>query len=687
MPHSSPVPPLATAGLFDRLTRHDALFSGWLRVFRNGGGPGGDRVTLHDFATRLDGELARLSHDLGLGCYRPGPLRRLTIPKRDGGGRPLAIPCVRDRVVHATLHELLLPLLEAEFEPESFGFRPGRSVEQAVAAVARLRDEGFTHVIDADIRRFFECVPHGPLIARLQQSVADARIVRLVSQWLAASGPSGRGLAQGSPLSPLLANLYLDHLDEALRGKGVRLVRFADDFVVLCKSEARAQEVLARVTQELAALGLDLNAEKTRIVDFDKGFRFLGHLFVRALALKAEPLPEPFTIAAPANAARGAAQVSAPRPEPLEPEEPLAAPPEHDPFEALPLRAEALVPPALPVSDLAPVVRPLYLYEKGRILSTRSGAFTVEEGEAEIFACAVTRVDRIEIGPEAAADAEALRLAVDNSIPVVFVSGAGAPVAHLAPEIARHGRLHLEQARAALDGQRARTIASTIVLARIRNARALLRRLNRKRKDEAVAEAASKLGRILRKLDDAEDVEAARAVEAEAAALYWPAWGRTLVEGFPFRYRVRHPADSPVNLLLDFAAALLTRDVAAIAAQHGLHPGFGILHAARDEPGPLAYDLVEPYRAPLCEGFVVYALNNRIVMQQHFHRQDDGAHALFPEGRERFIRAYEAWLARPVRNPRRGTDTPWRVIIEGDIVAFRDALLSGAEFSFYDMGY
>jgi CRISP-associated protein Cas1 len=111
------------------------------------------------------------------------------------------------------------------------------------------------------------------------------------------------------------------------------------------------------------------------------------------------------------------------------------------------------------------------------------------------------------------------------------------------------------------------------------------------------------------------------------------------------------------------------------------------LHAAREEPGPVAYDLVEPYRAPLCEGFVVYALNNRIVMQQHFHRQDDGTHALFPEGRERFIRAYEAWLARPVRNPRRGADTPWRSTIEGDIMAFRDALLTGSDFSPYDMGY
>jgi CRISPR-associated protein Cas1 len=333
------------------------------------------------------------------------------------------------------------------------------------------------------------------------------------------------------------------------------------------------------------------------------------------------------------------------------------------------------------------VVRPLYLYEKGRRLSTRSGAFTVEEGEAEIFACAVTRVDRIEIGPEAQADGEALRLAIDNRIPVVFVSGAGAPVAHLSPQVTHHGRLHLAQARAALDGGRARSIASALVSARVRNARALLRRLNRRRKDEGVAQAAGKLGDILDKLDAAENVASARAVEAEAAALYWPAWGRTLREGFPFSQRVRHPPDSPVNLLLDFAAALLTRDVATIAAQHGLHPGFGILHAARDEPGPVAYDLVEPYRAPLCEGFVVYALNNRIVSQQHFHRQDDGAPALFPQGRERFIRAYEAWLARPVRNLRRGADTPWRAVIEGDIMAFCDALLSGAEFSAYDMGY
>ena len=144
--------------LFAELCRIENLAEGWHKVYANAGGPGGDGVSVHDFAARAGGELARLGADLMHGAYRPGPLRRVQIPKRSGGTRPLAIPCVRDRIVQSALHILLSPLLEAEFEEGSFGYRPGRGVREALQRVQALHRQGYAHVVDADIARYFETV-------------------------------------------------------------------------------------------------------------------------------------------------------------------------------------------------------------------------------------------------------------------------------------------------------------------------------------------------------------------------------------------------------------------------------------------------------------------------------------------------------------------------------------------------
>ena len=189
---------------------------------------------------------------------------------------------MRDRVVQSSVALLLTPLLDREFEEASYGYRPGRSVKQAVEKVRRMRAEGFIWTVDADIQGYFDNISHEKLVARFLRSVTESPLVELVSLWIETGSGSGRGLPQGSPLSPLLANLYLDDLDEALSSKGLRLVRFADDFVVLSKDRLGAEQALARVEKLLTGFGLTLNREKTRIRSFDNSLRFLGHLFVRS---------------------------------------------------------------------------------------------------------------------------------------------------------------------------------------------------------------------------------------------------------------------------------------------------------------------------------------------------------------------------------------------------------------------
>lgn len=273
MPNPRPVP------LFELATGPGALAAAWRQVRRKKGGPGGDGMTLDGFAAGLEGRLARLSGSLRDGRYRPGPLRRYPIAKPDGGLRWLAIPTVTDRVAQGAFANALSAHLDPAMADGSFAYRPGRSVELAVGRVVTYRLWGFGHVIDADIERFFDRVPHTEMTACLDDAIDCRRTVRLVADWLGGFTSWHRGLAQGSPISPILANLYLTPIDRAFAGRRVRLVRYADDLLLFCRTRRSAEVALNRLARELRSLHLSLNPEKTTVTGFAAGFTFLGHRF------------------------------------------------------------------------------------------------------------------------------------------------------------------------------------------------------------------------------------------------------------------------------------------------------------------------------------------------------------------------------------------------------------------------
>lgn len=669
------------AELFDHITDLETLQAAWGRVRANRGGPGGDGVGIEEFGREALARLLRLQRDLRAGTYRPGPVRRLDVPKRSGGTRPLAIPCIVDRVAQGAAALVLTPLLEPEMEDASFAYRAGRSVRMAVARVALLRREGYRWVVDGDIERFFENVPQATLLERLGRYVSDRRVLELARLWLAEACPGGRGLPQGSPLSPLLSNIYLDSVDEAIEGKGVRLVRFADDFVLLCKSELLAEQARTRMAALLAEHGLRLHPEKTRIVPFEKSFRFLGHLFVRSLVLEEAgyeelealqrelaPPPLPTTVPPPRQAAPAAPRAESP---------PSAAPAPTADEDVAEERGRGL----------APVLRVLYIGRPGRRLSLRNEAFTVLEDEDELIAIPHRRVDRIELWPGAAADDEAIRHALATDTLVAYVNGRGRTLGLCAADDMRRAALHLAQARHALEPALRLDLARRIVEGRLCNQRALLRRLDRRRKDPQVSAAAGQIGRIMRRLASAADVDALLGFEGEAAAHYWPALGRCLEHGWTLRTRERRPPPDPVNLLLSFAASMLSRDVATLAARHGLHPGFGALHQAQDGRQACVYDLMEEFRAPLAEGLAVYALNNRLVQAPMFSTTGDGGCLIHGEGRDAFVRAYEAWLDRPIASPRSGDKIAWRRLVEEQALAYARHVRGAESYAPYVMDY
>ena len=277
--------------LIDKVYAPRTLRAAFARVKANGGGPGVDHVRIERFESDLDGNLARLGEALRGGTYRPRAVRRAWVPKPGRRERrPLGIPTVRDRVVQTALRWALEPIFERDFAEHSYGFRPGRGAKDALRRVDRLLKAGHRWVVDADIRSYFDTLPHERLLERVRTKVRDGRVLALLEAFLGqdvmdgmASWTPEAGTPQGAVVSPLLSNIYLDPFDHLVAERGHALVRYADDFVILCRTEAEAREALVLVAAWMAEAGLSLHPEKTRVVDaaLPGGFDFLGYHFER----------------------------------------------------------------------------------------------------------------------------------------------------------------------------------------------------------------------------------------------------------------------------------------------------------------------------------------------------------------------------------------------------------------------
>lgn len=444
-----------------------------------------------------------------------------------------------------------------------------------------------------------------------------------------------------------MANLYLDHLDEEIHRRGVRIVRFADDFVILCKRRKSAEALLEETEELLKTLGLELNSAKTRLVDFDKGFEFLGYLFVKSLAIKRQH--NELTVASKAEPVAKPGKAKSNR----RWTEPVQEVSDFDEVENAPVTR----------TDHDTGDRVLYVLERGRHLDVGSSAFTILDREGdELAMIGQHRVDRIEIGTGVSLSEDTLQHCIANHIPLTFVNGFGAPRAELRKPEKENAALQLSQASSCLNRDFQITVSRALVDARIRNQRTQLFRLNRNPKNEKIDQALERTKRHLRKLDEANTVDKLRGLEGAVAAEYWKALGY-LTKGAATPFIRQRPASDLLNATINYLTWKLHRDTISAILTARLHPGFGFLHAVREYADALVYDLMEPFRAPLTEGLAAFLFNSNRLKPEMFESENANTVHILPPARNAIVSGYEQYVSKRIRHNGSSRKFGWRRVM------------------------
>jgi len=289
--------------LIDKVYPEKNLRAAFAKVADNEGAPGVDHVTVKQFENDVDRRVGLLSEELRTGKFRPQAIRRVNIPKPGSREtRPLGIPTIRDRVVQGAVRHAIEPIFEREFAEHRYGFRPRRGCKDALYRVDHLLKEGFVYVVDVDLKSYFDTIPHDRLMSLVRERIADSKVLSLIESFLKAGIMDGlrewtptAGAPQGAVLSPLLSNIYLNPLDHLMAQEGFEMVRYADDLVILCRTEEAARQALMRIQQWTTDAGLTLHPTKTRLVDARiEGFDFLGYHFRGQLRLPREKSEKKF---------------------------------------------------------------------------------------------------------------------------------------------------------------------------------------------------------------------------------------------------------------------------------------------------------------------------------------------------------------------------------------------------------
>ena len=711
--------------LYNQMALTETLFQAWNKVVSNDGMAGYDKQSITDYSWRIEEHLAALSRQLLTGTYEPQPLLKLVMLKPTGKLRNLLIPTVMDRVAETAAAIVLTPLVESELGANTFAYRPGLSRMTAAHEIERLRNLGYSWVVDADISNFFDTVDHQLLFERFQELCDDEELLKLIKRWLTVEIVDGHnprvkntaGLPQGCPISPMLANLYLDKFDERMEKEGFKLVRFADDFLILCKTKPTAEAALQLSESALAELKLQLNNEKTRITTFAEGFKYLGYLFIRSLVLPTKMHPDEWydklgrlkLRKAPKNLLHTAESeetdvyeletsdhdtISVTKERLLQTEfgekllqslekqqidvDKFLEKTEKEDYQRQKEKHEALN------KLYSPLLNTLYLQEQGGTLRKDGERFSVEKQGQQLNEIIARRVEQILVLGNITLTTPSMQYCMRNNIPVTFVSQHGSYFGRLETTTADNSALERFQYLRSLDEPFAFDIASRIVEAKIKNSRTMIQ----KRK----AMAWESNGELKEKFDNTlslmtslaehtntcENMEALRGLEGKTAALYFELYGLLFKKELPFYTssfrRIRRPPTDPVNSLLSFGYTLLHNNIFSMVRMKGLNPYIGFLHAEDKGNPSLINDLVEEFRT-IIDSMTLYTLNKGVLRNKDFYyRKDKTGCFLTDEARKKFLELFEQRMWEESRDPVSGKTMNIRRHIESQVVKISEVL-------------
>jgi CRISPR-associated protein Cas1 len=553
------------------------------------------------FAENADQNLADIGAQLLEGEYRPGWLTPVSIPGHlDGRPRVLHVPTVRDRVVERSVLAVVSAVIDPWLGPFSYAYRPGLGVADAAQAVAALRDEGLGWVARADFHDCFGTIPLARLRRLLPVLIDDVRLLDLIEAFLARQPPphtDGRlrltGLAQGSPLSPLWANLVLADFDARVASAGFPLVRYSDDVVALAADRDGAWEAMRVMNEAANGLAMTFAAEKSSVMSFDEGFSFLGEDF-------------------------------GPR-----------------------------YPPVLSDHRIAePDRRVVYLAMQGAHARLDRGRLVVESSaEAELLNVPSGLVERLVCFGAIGISAGLRSWALASDIDLVFLSRRGTYLGHAWP--AASGR-HLARLRAQLsaadDGERVLRFARAVVSAKAGKQRILLQRLARRGNHELVTDAVHQIDHLLTMLPDCATRDEVMGIEGAAARQYFAALGQIMPEDMRFTGRSRQPPQDTINAALSYGYAVILAEAVSALCAAGLDPAVGMFHAEQDRRPSLALDLMEEFRPLIIDQVVVAAARRAELRPEHGHRDEHGHGVLLTKaGREILIGNYERRMLQQTR--------------------------------------
>ncbi|NTU53042.1 MAG: CRISPR-associated endonuclease Cas1 [Chlorobiaceae bacterium] len=714
--------------LYNQMALPETIFQAWYKVAANDGRPGWDNKSIDDYSLRLEEHLASLSKALLSGSYQPGPLLQLMMLKPDGKDRELLIPGVMDRVAQTAGAMVLSPLIEAELGSSAFAYRPGISRQGAAQEIDRLHREGYQWVLDADIRNFFGSVRHDLLFQRLALLIDDRELLSILHRWLTVEIVDGTtprrrntiGLPQGCPISPALANLYLDRFDEALESEGFKLVRFADDFLVLCKTRPKAEAALKLSESVLAELKLELNSEKTSITTFADGFKYLGYLFIRSLVIPTKMHPEEWYDKLGKFRLRKKSQHIAPaNPDAMSDER---AQFELETGEGEPIQLskadllktefgarllESLEKDQVSVDDFldriarqdeerlrekrealkklySPFLNTLYLQEQGSIMRKDGERFSIEKEGAVVNEVVVRHIEQVVVFGNVALSTPVMQYCLQNEIPVTFLSQHGSYFGRLEATLADNAEMQRYQFLRSIDEPFALETAKAIVVAKITNSRTMIRRRMsaiREREREDYGKMLLNLGLMDDLAKTAErcgEIDGLRGYEGKASALYFECYGLLFNRNLPFHtpsfHRVRRPPTDPVNSLLSFGYSMMHNNIFSMVRLCGMNPYIGFLHAERKGNPSLVNDLVEEFRTVI-DSLVLYTLNRGMLKENDFYyRKDQPGCFLSNDARKRYINIFEERMWQESRDGSSGRTLNFRRQIEKQVRMMRDVI-------------